>query len=87
MNLAYNEYQNDFKRKVGECFDLRPFYNTFPARQRFQCSFNIVGNDYDVHSPFEWTIVTRNLVFMAAEGVVFFALTLLIEYNFFREPK
>ncbi|CAB3983284.1 ATP-binding cassette sub-family A member 2 isoform X4 [Paramuricea clavata] len=61
MNLAYNEYKNDFKQRVGQ--------------------------SSDVQSPFEWTIVTRNLVAMAAEGVLFFALTLLIEYRVSRKRK
>ena len=38
-------------------------------------------------SPFEWELVTRNLVAMAVMGLTFFFITLLCEYNFFIKPR
>ncbi|KAG9343619.1 hypothetical protein JZ751_013789, partial [Albula glossodonta] len=40
------------------------------------------GEEYSI-DPFKWDFVGRNLVFMAAEGFVYFILTLLIQYRFF----
>nr|XP_044605365.1 retinal-specific phospholipid-transporting ATPase ABCA4 isoform X2 [Equus asinus] len=34
-------------------------------------------------NPFQWDLIGKNLVAMAAEGVVYFLLTLLIQYHFF----
>ncbi|XP_056624973.1 phospholipid-transporting ATPase ABCA1b [Triplophysa dalaica] len=38
-------------------------------------------------SPLEWDMVGKNLFAMAVEGVVFFVLTVLIQYRFFFKPK
>ncbi|XP_078733168.1 phospholipid-transporting ATPase ABCA1-like [Lampetra fluviatilis] len=38
-------------------------------------------------NPFEWDVVGKNLFAMAVEGVVFFTLTLLIQYRFFVKPR
>ncbi|XP_064626259.1 phospholipid-transporting ATPase ABCA1-like isoform X3 [Lineus longissimus] len=37
--------------------------------------------------PFSWDICGRNLLAMFCEGIFFFALALLIEYNFFCKPR
>nr|XP_031536282.1 retinal-specific phospholipid-transporting ATPase ABCA4 isoform X2 [Vicugna pacos] len=37
-------------------------------------------------NPFQWDLIGKNLVAMAAEGVVYFLLTLLIQYQFFFSP-
>ena len=43
---------------------------------------------YDMmQSPLEWDIVLRNLVSMATMGVVFFILTILLEYKFFIKTR
>lgn len=38
-------------------------------------------------SPMSWDLVGRNLFAMAVEGVVFFCITLLIQYRFFIKPR
>ncbi|XP_029460267.1 ATP-binding cassette sub-family A member 1 isoform X2 [Rhinatrema bivittatum] len=38
-------------------------------------------------SPMSWDLVGRNLFAMAVEGVVFFIITLLIQYRFFIKPR
>ncbi|CAJ0965412.1 unnamed protein product [Ranitomeya imitator] len=38
-------------------------------------------------SPMSWDLVGRNLFAMAVEGVVFFVITLLIQYRFFIKPR
>uniref|UniRef100_W5LAQ7 P-type phospholipid transporter n=1 Tax=Astyanax mexicanus TaxID=7994 RepID=W5LAQ7_ASTMX len=38
-------------------------------------------------SPFEWDMVGKNLFAMAVEGVVFFIITVLIQYRFFFKPN
>ncbi|XP_052011038.1 phospholipid-transporting ATPase ABCA1-like [Xyrauchen texanus] len=38
-------------------------------------------------SPLEWDMVGKNLFAMAVEGVVFFIITVLIQYRFFFKPK
>ncbi|XP_059372109.1 phospholipid-transporting ATPase ABCA1b [Carassius carassius] len=38
-------------------------------------------------SPLEWDMVGKNLFAMAVEGLVFFIITVLIQYRFFFEPK
>ncbi|XP_051505257.1 phospholipid-transporting ATPase ABCA1b isoform X2 [Myxocyprinus asiaticus] len=38
-------------------------------------------------SPLEWDMVGKNLFAMAVEGVVFFTITVLIQYRFFFKPK
>ncbi|XP_056328296.1 phospholipid-transporting ATPase ABCA1b [Danio aesculapii] len=38
-------------------------------------------------SPLEWDMVGKNLFAMAVEGVVFFIITVFIQYRFFFEPK
>ncbi|TSK45874.1 ATP-binding cassette sub-family A member 1 [Bagarius yarrelli] len=38
-------------------------------------------------SPLEWDMVGKNLFAMAVEGVVFFIITVLIQYRFFIKPK
>uniref|UniRef100_A0A672QSV6 P-type phospholipid transporter n=1 Tax=Sinocyclocheilus grahami TaxID=75366 RepID=A0A672QSV6_SINGR len=40
-----------------------------------------------LRSPLEWDMVGKNLFAMAVEGVVFFIITVLIQYRFFFEPK
>ncbi|XP_076005482.1 retinal-specific phospholipid-transporting ATPase ABCA4-like isoform X1 [Genypterus blacodes] len=40
------------------------------------------GEEHTV-DPFRWDFVGKNVAFMAAEGFVYFALTLLIQYRFF----
>ena len=35
--------------------------------------------------PFRWDFVGKNLVFMAAEGFVYFLLNILIQYRFFMD--
>ncbi|XP_020626914.1 ATP-binding cassette sub-family A member 2-like isoform X2 [Orbicella faveolata] len=42
-----------------------------------------IGEYEKIRDPFEWMLTTRNLVCMAVEGVVFFILTVLIEFRFF----
>ncbi|XP_078606520.1 ATP-binding cassette sub-family A member 2-like isoform X1 [Branchiostoma floridae x Branchiostoma japonicum] len=61
MDLAYNEYFNEYYLKIGQ--------------------------EDKVKSPFDWELVTRSLVAMAAEGLVFFFITILCEYKFFFKPK
>ncbi|KAG8455080.1 hypothetical protein GDO86_001341 [Hymenochirus boettgeri] len=38
-------------------------------------------------SPMSWDLVGRNLFAMAVEGVVFFGITLMIQYRFFIKPR
>ncbi|KAM9329361.1 phospholipid-transporting ATPase ABCA1 [Gastrophryne carolinensis] len=38
-------------------------------------------------SPMSWDLVGRNLFAMAVEGVVFFVITILIQYRFFIKPR
>jgi ATP-binding cassette subfamily A (ABC1) protein 2 len=38
-------------------------------------------------SPFEWKLMSRNLVAMAIMGFLFFIITLLCEFNFFMKKK
>lgn len=38
-------------------------------------------------SPLEWDMVGKNLFAMAVEGVVFFIITVLIQYRFFIKPR
>lgn len=38
-------------------------------------------------SPLSWDLVGRNLFAMAVEGVVFFLITVLIQYRFFIRPR
>ncbi|KAK3526537.1 hypothetical protein QTP70_030758 [Hemibagrus guttatus] len=40
-----------------------------------------------LRSPFEWDMVGKNLFAMAVEGVVFFIITVLIQYRFFIKPR
>ncbi|XP_035276766.1 retinal-specific phospholipid-transporting ATPase ABCA4-like isoform X2 [Anguilla anguilla] len=40
------------------------------------------GEEYS-KDPFRWDFVGKNMAFMAAEGVVYFILTILIQYRFF----
>lgn len=40
------------------------------------------GEEYS-SNPFQWDLIGKNLVAMAIEGVVYFLLTLLIQYHFF----
>lgn len=34
-------------------------------------------------NPFQWDLIGKNLVAMAAEGVIYFLLTLLAQHHFF----
>jgi len=43
--------------------------------------YSLTGQFDQIRSPFEWDIVTRNLVFMLSEGLFFFLLTIIIEYT------
>ena len=45
------------------------------------------GQFSKMKSPFEWELVSRNLVTMAAMGLGFFIITLLCEFNFFIKPR
>ena len=38
-------------------------------------------------SPFEWMLVSKNLVAMGITGIVFFIITILCEFNFFCKAK
>ncbi|XP_051809988.1 LOW QUALITY PROTEIN: phospholipid-transporting ATPase ABCA1b [Acanthochromis polyacanthus] len=40
-----------------------------------------------LRSPLEWDMVGKNLFAMAVEGVVFFIITVLIQYRFFIKPR
>ncbi|XP_055329067.1 ATP-binding cassette sub-family A member 7-like [Paramacrobiotus metropolitanus] len=44
------------------------------------------GQEVDDH-PFEWNFAGRNIACLCIEGVLFFAVTLLIEYRFFWRPR
>ena len=44
------------------------------------------GQDVD-DRPFAWTFLGRNVFCLVVQGIVFFLLTLLIEYRFFVRPK
>lgn len=76
--------------------DLRYLFRLFPAfclgdglTQLALCdsgsscpSISRNGYDFDATvSPFNWNIVGANLVFLGAEAVIFFLLTLLVEYS------
>lgn len=49
-------------------------------------SYLVLGENR-FRSPLEWDMVGKNLFAMAVEGVVFFIITVLIQYRFFFEPK
>ena len=46
-----------------------------------------LGQFSRLRSPFEWELVSRNLVAMAAMGLGFFIITLLCEFRFFIKPR
>ncbi|XP_048586908.1 ATP-binding cassette sub-family A member 2 isoform X2 [Nematostella vectensis] len=46
-----------------------------------------IGEEDSIKSPFEWMIVSRNLVCMLMEGFAFFILTILIEFKFFLKRR
>ena len=45
----------------------------------------LTGEFSKIRTPFEWDLISRSLVVMAVEGIIFFTITLLIEY--FSAPK
>ena len=47
----------------------------------------ILGQFSRLRSPFEWELVSRNLVAMASMGLGFFIITLLCEFKFFIKPR
>lgn len=94
MDLAYNELLNQIYILTGETMScLKSLHlsgNTFRIYlyilQTLQLWYIIVlilisGRFDKIQSPFEWEIVLRSLVFMITEGVVFFIITLIIEYK------
>ena len=46
-----------------------------------------LGQYNKMKSPFEWELVSRNLVAMAVMGLSFFFITLLCEFNFCIKPR
>nr|XP_006817327.1 PREDICTED: ATP-binding cassette sub-family A member 2-like [Saccoglossus kowalevskii] len=71
------------------------FPNYCLGRGLMDVAYNDYFNEYyyrigafdKMHTPFEWQLTSRMLVVMAIEGLVFFVLTLLIEYRFFIKPR
>lgn len=51
------------------------------------CCLIDVSGENRFRSPLEWDMVGKNLFAMAVEGVVFFIITLLIQYRFFIKPR
>lgn len=51
------------------------------------CALLTVTGENRFVSPLSWDLVGRNLFAMAVEGVVFFLITVLIQYRFFIKPR
>ena len=78
---------------------LKQVFLIFPnyclGRGLIDIAFNEYRNEYffkvgeysKMLSPFEWKIMARNLVAMAAMGVIFSIITLLCEFKFFYRPR
>ncbi|KAL5017723.1 hypothetical protein ScPMuIL_005194, partial [Solemya velum] len=57
------------------------------AYNQYKNEFYFKTGQYDkMQDPFEWYLITRNLVAMAAMGLIFFLITLLCEFRFFISP-
>ncbi|CAF1374019.1 unnamed protein product [Didymodactylos carnosus] len=79
--------------------NVKKIFRIFPNYCLGRGLIDIAYNDYynsfykktglydKIRSPFQWEIVVSNLVSMAISGVVFWILTLLLEYEFFYSPK
>lgn len=52
----------------------------------FCCCCGVAGENR-FRSPLEWDMVGKNLFAMAVEGVVFFIITVLIQYRFCIKPR
>lgn len=48
---------------------------------------DMVSGENRFRSPLEWDMVGKNLFAMAVEGVVFFVITVFIQYRFFIKPR
>ncbi|CAH1785688.1 unnamed protein product [Owenia fusiformis] len=94
--LELFQYDKELSRvhDVLKCvFLLFPNYSL--GRGLMDVAFNEYRNDYffktgqydQMKSPFEWNLMARNLVAMACMGCIFFIITLICEYNFFRKQK
>lgn len=59
-------------------------FRCLPSDQMF--ALYLTGENRFV-SPLSWDLVGRNLFAMAVEGVVFFLVTVLIQYRFFIRPR
>lgn len=91
--FSYDAYLGEVHELLKMIFLLFPNYCL--GRGLMDIAFNEYQNfflfktgQYDkMKSPFAWNLVTRNLIAMAFSGLVFFFITLLCEFNFFRKPK
>uniref|UniRef100_A0A4W3GUY2 ATP-binding cassette sub-family A member 2 n=1 Tax=Callorhinchus milii TaxID=7868 RepID=A0A4W3GUY2_CALMI len=83
--LQLFEHDKDLKAVNGylkSCFLIFPNYNL--GHGLMEMAYNEYINEYYMKSPFEWDIVTRGLVAMTIEGFVGFFITIMCQYNFFR---
>lgn len=47
------------------------------------CVFLLIAGTKPTLDPLQWDVVGKNLFAMAAEGVIFFIFTILLQYKFF----
>lgn len=63
-------------------------YSNLPLPWKGDCArLLILAGENRFVSPLSWDLVGRNLFAMAVEGVVFFLITVLIQYRFFIKPR
>uniref|UniRef100_A0A8C4U5Z7 ATP-binding cassette sub-family A member 2 n=1 Tax=Falco tinnunculus TaxID=100819 RepID=A0A8C4U5Z7_FALTI len=93
--LQLFEHDKDLKvvnSYLKSCFLVFPNYNLGHGLMEMVSPAALSSSSHSgqfdkMKSPFEWDIVTRGLVAMTIEGFVGFFITIMCQYNFFRNPR
>ncbi|XP_047443764.1 phospholipid-transporting ATPase ABCA1 isoform X2 [Mugil cephalus] len=88
LELFVDEYLNEVNRILKKVFLIFPHFCLgrglidMAKNQAMADAFERLGTKQTLN-PLEWDFVGKNLFAMAAEGVVFFIFTVLLQYKFF----
>ncbi|KAI3368623.1 hypothetical protein L3Q82_025633 [Scortum barcoo] len=88
LELFVDEHLNEVNRILKKVFLIFPHFCLgrglidMAKNQAMADAFQRLGTKQSLH-PLEWDFVGKNLFAMAAEGVIFFIFTILLQYKFF----
>ncbi|XP_053706907.1 phospholipid-transporting ATPase ABCA1 isoform X2 [Synchiropus splendidus] len=88
LELFKDEYLNEVNRHLKKIFLIFPHFCLgrglldMAKNQAMTDAFQRFGSKRAM-DPLEWDVLGKNIIFMLIEGIIFFILTILLEYKFF----